>query len=130
MATFNVQTPYAKRVMLPNGMATLEFRPDFGARMSGKFDTAQVIVDNEVLRYSQPLIPFRRGMLVRSGKVGTVLGSGCVQYVVPYARFLYYRTTQTRSYDVRRGAKWFERMKTAHRDDILSGAKKVMRKKG
>lgn len=130
MAAFNVQTPSAKRVMLPNGMATLEFRPDFGARMNGKFDDAQAFVDNEVLRYSQPLIPFRTGMLVRSGKVGTVLGSGCVQYIVPYARFQYYRTAQTRPYDVRRGAKWFERMKAAHRDDILSGAKKRMKKKG
>lgn len=127
MATFNVQTPHTKRIVLPDGTVTIEFRPDFGARMSGKFDKAQAFVDNEVLRYSQPLIPFRTGMLVRSGKVGTVLGSGLVQYITPYARFQYYKTAQSRSYDSRRGAKWFERMKTAHRDDILSGAKKIMK---
>ena len=130
MATFNVKTPHAKKIVLPNGMVTIEFRPDFGARMSGKFDNAQVFVDNEVLRYSQPLIPFRTGTLVRSGKVGTVLGSGLVQYIVPYARFQYYKTGETRSYDSRRGAKWFERMKTAHKKDILSGAKKIMRERG
>ncbi len=130
MATFNVQTPHAKRIMLPNGEALLTFRQDFGARMSDSFSNVQSFVDNEVLRYSQPLIPFRTGTLVRSGKVGTVLGSGLVQYTVPYARFQYYRTAQTRSYDTNRGGKWFERMKTAHKKDILSGARKLMRQRG
>lgn len=130
MATFNVQTPHTKKIVLPDGTVTIEFCPDFGARMRGKFDDAQVFVDNEVLRYSQPLIPFRSGTLVRSGKVGTVLGSGLVQYTVPYARFQYYKTAQSRSYDSRRGGKWFERMKTAHRKDILDGAKKIMRRGG
>lgn len=130
MATFNVQTPHAKKIVMPNGMVTFEFRPDFGARMGGKFDNAQKFVDNEVLRYSQPLIPFRTGTLVRSGKVGTVLGSGLVQYTAPYARFQYYKTGTSRTYDSRRGAKWFERMKTAHKKDILSGAKKIMRERG
>lgn len=130
MATFNVQTPHAKTVRLPNGEASLSFRPDFGARMSGSFSSAQAFVDNEVLRYSQPLIPFRTGTLVRSGKVGTVLGSGLVQYTVPYAASQYYKTAPSRSYDAKRGGKWFERMKAAHKKDILSGAKKFMRQGG
>lgn len=130
MATFNVKTPRTKEIILPNGMAALEFRPDFGARMSGEFDKAQIFVDNEVLRYSQSLIPFRTGILVRSGKVGTVLGSGEVNYIAPYARFQYYQTAESRSYDPRRGGKWFERMKTAHKKDILSGAEKIMRRGG
>ncbi len=127
MATFNVKTPRTQKIILPNGMATLEFRPDFGARMSGSFDNAQVFVDNEVLRYSQSLIPFRTGMLVRSGKVGTVIGSGLVRYIVPYAAKQYYKTSVSRSYDAKRGGMWFERMKTAHKKDILSGARKMMK---
>lgn len=130
MATFNVQTPHAKSITLPNGEVSLTFRPDFGARMSGNFSSTQVFVDNEVLRYSQPLIPFRTGTLVRSGKVGTVLGSGLVQYIVPYAASQYYKTATSRTYDANRGGKWFERMKTAHKKDILSGAKKIMRQGG
>lgn len=127
MATFNVKTPPTKKIVLPNGEAAFEFRQDFGARMSGGFDTTQAFVDNEVLRYSQPLIPFRSGYLVRSGKVGTVLGSGEVKYTAPYARFQYYSTAESRSYDPRRGGMWFERMKAAHKDDILSGARKMMK---
>ncbi len=130
MATFNVKTPHVKKFVLPNGEATLTFRADFGAKMSGKFSGTQAFVDNEVLRYSQPLIPFWSGTLVRSGKVGTVLGSGLVQYIVPYARFQYYRTAQSREYDAHRGGLWFERMKTAHGKDILSGAKKIIRQGG
>lgn len=126
MATFNVKTPHAKKVVLPNGTATLTFRPDFGARMGGKFDNAQKFVDNEVLRYDEALIPFQTGMLVRSGKVGTVLGSGEVKYIAPYAAKQYYDTAKSRPYDANRGAMWFERMKVAHKKDILNGAKKMM----
>lgn len=36
-----------------------------------------------------------------------------------YARRQYYNTSTTRSYDSRRGGMWFERMKTAHRTQIL-----------
>ena len=82
----------------------------------------QKIVDSEVLRYCAPLIPFRTGTLTRSGTTGTVIGSGNVQYATPYARFQYYRTA--RSYDSRRGAKWFERMKTAHKSDIQRAAER------
>lgn len=129
MATFNAKTPRVKRIILPNGMATLEFRPDFGARMNGALNGAQAFTDNEVLRYCQPLIPFRTGTLVRSGKVGTVIGSGIVQYITPYARFQYYQTAQSRPYDIRRGAEWFERMKAAHKDDILNGTRKKMQER-
>lgn len=94
--------------------------------MGGKFDNAQKFVDNEVLRYDEALIPFQTGMLVRSGKVGTVLGSGEVKYIVPYAAKQYYDTAKSRPYDANRGAQWFERMKVAHKRDILNGAKKMM----
>lgn len=126
-ASFDVKTPHAKKVTLPDGSATLTFRPDFGARISDNFNDAQKFVDNEVLRLSEPLIPFRSGYLVRSGKVGTVLGNGEVIYNAPYARFQYYRTAQTRDYDIRRGGMWFERMKAAHRDEILKAAKRMVK---
>lgn len=79
----------------------------------------QEIIDSEVLRLCAPLVPFRTGSLERSGTLGTVIGSGEVKYIAPYARAQYYNTAQTRSYDPRRGGKWFERMKTANKDQIL-----------
>lgn len=72
------------------------------------------------------MVPFQTGMLDKSGKLGTVIGSGNVQYIAPYARTQYYDTATSRPYDANRGAKWFERMKVAYKKDILSGAKKLM----
>lgn len=78
----------------------------------------QKIIDSEVLRLCDPLVPFRTGTLARSGILGTVIGSGEVKYIVSYAREQYYFTSTTRSYDANRGSKWFERMKTAHKKEI------------
>ena len=65
------------------------------------------------------------GFLKTSGKLGTSIGSGEVKYTAPYAAYQYYDTAETRSYDANRGAKWFERMKTSEKDDILRGMKQI-----
>jgi len=61
-------------------------------------------------------------MLIKSATLGTVIGSGKIKQIAPYAAWQYYRTDITRKYDPRRGAYWFERMKTDHRTYILKGA--------
>ena len=88
------------------------------------FNRKQMIVDSETLRYCDPLVPLITSMLRKSGILGTVIGSGEVTYITPYARSQYYRTAQTRTYDPRRGGMWFERMKTAHKKDIQRAAEK------
>lgn len=103
----------------------LEWAPDFEARTREDFSKKQKFVDNEVLRLSDPLIPLKTGTLKNSGIRSTKIGSGVVTYNTPYAHYQYYSTAETRSYDPRRGAKWFERMKAAHGRDILEGAKKI-----
>lgn len=104
----------------------LRWAPNFGSVWSGKFDLAQAWVDNEVLRLCDPLVPFQTGTLKNSGKLGTQIGSGEVRYIAPYAHHQYYDTAETRSYDANRGAKWFERMKAAHFDEIQRGVKKYI----
>lgn len=89
-------------------------------RINAVLAQKQKLIDSEVLRLCSPLIPFRTGTLERSGTLGTVIGSGEVKYTVPYAREQYYNTATTRNYDPNRGAKWFERMKTAHKKEIES----------
>jgi len=82
-------------------------------------------VDSEVLRFCSARVPFKTGMLQKSGILGTVIGSGEIQYVAPYAARQYYRTAQTRIYDANRGAFWFERGKAAEKDRILRGAMRI-----
>lgn len=85
----------------------------------------QRFVDSEVLRRCSPRVPKRTGVLERSGTLGTVIGSGEVNYNAPYARFQYYSTAESRSYDPVRGGRWFERMKVAEKEQILEGAMKL-----
>lgn len=120
----DIHTPPDQRVDFNDGSCSLRWAGNFATAKNAMLLRKQKVVDSEVLRYCAPLIPFRTGALTRSGTIGTVIGSGNVQYTTPYARFQYYQTAQSRSYDRRRGAKWFERMKTAHKADIRRAAER------
>lgn len=120
----DIHTPPDQRIDFNGGSCFLRWAGNFAATRNAMMHRKQKIVDSEVLRYCSPLIPFRTGALTRSGTIRTVIGSGLVQYATPYARFQYYCTAESRSYDTRRGAKWFERMKTAHKKDIQRAAEK------
>lgn len=102
--------------------ARLKWSGDFGQRRTRQFMSAQVAVDSEVLRYNAAYVPFVTGMLEKSGRLGTLLGTGEVRYSAPYAKPQYYKTMPWRSYDAQRGGKWFERMKLRHKTAILRAA--------
>jgi len=107
-------------------VARLEWNTGFKRRWSGQYWLAQMFMDSEVLRLSDPYVPFLTGSLKQSGTLGTVIGSGLVQYIAPYARWQYYRAGQTQREireDPRRGPMWFERMKVVYKDYLIRGAK-------
>lgn len=108
-------------------------------------------VDNEVIKLNAPYTPFLSGGLVGSATRGTVIGSGEVRYIEPYARFQYYGkvmvdpntgstwaprhgtkvvTAQNLKYRgaPKRGAFWFDRMIADHKQDIINGATKELGK--
>ena len=105
--------------------AELKWDPDFGSRYTGNFTAAQKYVDSEVVRGCSARVPFLTGMLQKSGILGTVIGSGEVTYVAPYAAKQYYKTAQSRPYDANRGGMWFERFKAVDKDRVLRGAAKL-----
>lgn len=107
-----------------NGKARLVWNNGCAPRVNGMLSKKQEIIDSEVLRLCGPMVPKRTGALEKSGTLGTVIGSGEVKYIAPYAERQYYSTSQSRSYDPRRGGMWFERMKVAHRAAILRLANK------
>lgn len=123
---------------------TLTWNPSFARDWNGRYAYAQKFVDSEVLRLNDRYVPFRQGTLKKSGTLGTVIGSGLVRYIAPYARYQYYgkvmvgpaprRVTNTplkyHSGDPNRGAKWFEVMKARHGKAILAGAKQIIGGKG
>lgn len=105
-----------------NVTARLEWAHDFGSQRSRNFSQAQKFVDSECLRYMDPLTPRRTGMMIKSGTLGTVIGSGEIEYLAPYARRQYY---ENRGGNGQRGKKWFERMKAAHKSPIIRGAQRI-----
>lgn len=118
MAFKEITTPRGTIVQGSNGKAELKWNPNFPQRMNEVLSKKQAIIDSEVLRLCSPMVPLCTGALEKSGTLGTVIGSGEVKYIAPYARAQYYNTSTSRSYDPRRGGKWFERMKTANKDHI------------
>lgn len=79
----------------------------------------QQFVDSECLRYMNPLTPRRTGFLIKSGTLGTVIGSGSIEYLAPYARRQYYENKSK--------PRWFETMKASHKEPILKGAERIAR---
>ncbi len=119
-----IDTPRGSIIQTGETSCRLVWGSDFGQARTAMFNRKQMVVDSEVLRYCSPLVPLRTGMLEKSGTLGTVIGSGEVKYIVPYARFQYYQTAESRVNDRNRGAKWFERMKAAHKKDIQRAAER------
>ena len=109
----------------------LSFKPDFKARSQNEFQQAQKYVDSETLRYSDPYVPWKDGFMKKSGKEGTVLGSGVVEYIVPYAKKQYYTNAGRGKEGLNavngakglRGPFFLERMKADHLPDIRRGLK-------
>lgn len=120
MAFNPVQTPRDAFIQGPDGVSChLVWNAAAAKQVNATLKRKQMIIDSEVLRLCEPMVPFRTGALIRSGKLTTVIGSGEVKYSTPYARRQYYATAKSRPYDANRGAYWFERMKTAHKGAIL-----------
>ncbi len=105
----------------------LIWHKNFTVRSKEQFDAAQKFIDSECLRHCDRYVPMRTGMLKKSGILGTVIGSGKLEYNATYARQQYYtnagRGMQGTSNGGVRGKLWFERMKADHKDEILQGAK-------
>ncbi len=130
--SFSIQTPRGTivRVKLKNGrvQAKLTWNPGFEEETERRFQSAQELLDSEVLRYSDPYVPMQTGMLKQSGQLGTEIGSGEVRYIAPYAREQYYRGRSPGESNTGplRGRYWFERMKADKKAALLKAVKRRM----
>ena len=132
----------------------LEWNPSFKDDMSERLHRVQCVIDNSVLRYMTPYMPYRSGNLIKLTQIATVIGSGTIVQPGPYAHYLYkgeiygpnipikedgnivgffsppskQPTGRPLTYDQTKnplaGPFWFERMKTDHKDDILKEAQR------
>jgi hypothetical protein len=121
----------------------LKWNTKFGPKWTGRYSRAQIFIDSEVLRLSEPFTPLLTGTLIKSGILGTDIGSGKVQWIAPYSKSQYYHgrlpgtgtninfgpggatIQKTASVLPTRGRFWFERMKEIHGSKIIKGAKRI-----
>lgn len=121
-----IETPRGKVYITKGGTAKLEFNTNFRPKWQRRYSAAQMFVDSEVLRLSEPYTPMQTGMLIKSGTLGTDIGSGLVQWIAPYARYQYYSPRKPGSETgPLRGPYWFERMKAQHKRAIIAGARRL-----
>ena len=125
-----IQTPRGKVFTYKTAKGTvrakLEWDTNFQPKWQRRFSKAQVFVDSEILRLSEKYTPLLTSMLIKSGILGTEIGSGLVQWIAPYSRRQYYspRAVGSQTGDLR-GPFWFERMKAVSGRTIISGAKRI-----
>lgn len=128
MSVQEIRTPRGKVFISSTGKAELVWNRNFADKWTKKYSNAQKFVDSEVLRLCEPYVPLRTGMLIKSGILGTVIGSGRVSWIAPYAHYQYYLKRKTSSETgPLRGSLWFDRMWETHGWTIIAGANKIIR---
>jgi len=122
-----IETPRGKVFLNSKGTkAKLEWNTDFQPKHQRRFSRAQKFVDSEVLRLSEPYIPLLTSMLIKSGILGTEIGSGLVSWIAPYAKPQYYSPREPGSQTgPLRGPYWFHRMKAVDGQNIIAGARQI-----
>jgi len=89
-----ITTPKSKPISKEKALeAMIEWYPGFEKRMNNTFgegSSLQKFIDAAVLSGCEPYIPLKTSILIRSGEIATIIGSGTVTWLTPYARFLYY----------------------------------------
>lgn len=102
----------------------LVWNPNFASKANTAYSEGQRMMDNEVLRGCSKRVAFRTGMLQKSGTLGTVIGSGTVRWIAPYAQSVYHRNYVGSGGDPQRGGQWFTRWKSAEGKDTIQRIKK------
>lgn len=139
----DIKTPSGKITIAskPGAKAVLEWNSNV-SRFAKNASKAQKWLDNEVLKDTAPFVPMQTGMLMQSGQLGTVIGSGTVEYIAPYARYLYYGKVMvgpkygpkhatdkdlvfSQSVHPQAQAYWFEASKAQNKPKWLKGVKKI-----
>lgn len=96
-------------------------------RLPRNVEKAQKYLDSQVLKDTDKYVPMRTGILVKSGILGTRIGSGEIQYIAPYAKKLYYGV------NIRFGksrhplacAKWFEASKAVNKKTWIEEVRRI-----
>ncbi len=128
----------------------LAWNKAFGKDRTQQFNDAQSFIDRECIHLMVRYTPALNNILYKSPTFGTIIGSGEIYYLSPYARYQYYGKLMVssvtgsayasageskvltdidlvhqKSVHALAGPFWFERMKKEKGAEILKGAAKI-----
>lgn len=115
-----IKTPRGEIVTFTDANGTIQtaivWRDNLQADLNAEYaggGRLQKFIDSEYIRSSQPYVPFRTGILTASATLGTVIGSGTVKFIAPYARRQFYsgRKAGESQTGALRGRLWHDRWK-------------------
>ena len=106
----------------------VEWSPGFGPDWTSHLQEAQSKFDAEVLRVTQPYVPYDTHMLQNTAIMGSDIGGGELDWITPYAGWQYYNTSDTRPYDSLAGAHWGDRMKADNLPHLEDFARKAVKR--
>lgn len=119
---------------------------DLLRRFEQRRNTAQIWLDSEILRSTEPFVPMDQGDLIGSGVRGTVPGSGLIVYNSPYAHYYYVglvrvgrapkkltnrkmNYSQLHQAGQERGSAWFDHSKKVNLAAWIAGVERAMKGK-
>lgn len=102
-----------------NGKCTIEYNTAWVNKFNTNLNRVQVFLDNKVITELQAYVKYKTGTMAKSIRLASEEGSGYVTIGVPYAHYQAYENNSSRSKDVKRGARPFERMKADKKDTIM-----------
>lgn len=121
-----IETPRGQIFTHKGGSAQLVWNTDFQPRHQAHYTQAQKFLDSEILRGCEPYIPLLTGTLIKTGILGTDIGSGEVKWIAPYARRQFYSPRKAgSSTGPLRGPRWFDRWKAVSGRQTLEQAQRV-----
>lgn len=99
----------------------------FGLMEGGRVQQA---IDRSCIDWCRMYTPWRTGNLAMNPYSYTVIGSGLIQYQVPYAKEVYYgeeHEEYSKEVNPLAGSFWFERAMADHAEDVLDEARKAIK---
>lgn len=107
-----IQREYTKGQNKGKTYVRIVWNTGFGKSMTGKLQSAQAMLDSEVMRLMEPYMPMETGAMIASMQVSTYIGSGRVEVATPYASRVYHNNGKIgRPTGPLRGPRYFDRMK-------------------
>lgn len=130
-----IRTPRGIARQVRNGDGRVELKLEwaggFGEGWTAHLQGVQAKFDSEVLRVTEPYVPYDTHLLARSADLASDVGGGTLEWATPYAAAQYYGTRDSREYDplALAGGHWGERMKADREPELEEYARKLVKRK-